>query len=424
MEKNKFSIKKITSNKKALSIFSVLVAFVIWLSVVINQTPSIERTISGVPINIATTDTATGENVLQEISGALERTVSVRVKGPAYIVSNLSADDIVITPSLDIVTVPGQYTLMLNATKKALNGDYSILSVSPSEIATKFDYVSEGTYTAQIEAAEIKLADEAAASGLIDRGLRFNNPSDAQIKILGPKTETDKIKSVIAVVDEDEKISKTTGYDAEIVLLDENGEKLDNSLYTLSATTVKVSKVIYKKKTVSVVPTFTNAPAGFAEQVRWSLSDPQIAIMGEPETIDAIEKIELPSINLNDISVDNTSVEMPLQLSGGVESVDNTTSVTVTFDMSGFIQKSFTVTRIVGENNPNNLSVTLNSSIKNVKICGPKSVINKLSSDDLCAKIDVSDKTRGEYILPVTIVSSSGKVLWQVGTYEASVSIK
>lgn len=424
MEKSKFSIKKITDNKRVLSIFSVLVAFVIWLSVVINQTPNIERTISNIPMNVVMGDTATGENDLHEISGALERTVSVRVKGPAYIVSNLTADDIVITPSLDAVVVPGQYTITLNATKSSLNGDYTILSVTPSEISTKFDYISEGTYTAQIEAAGLKLADDAAQSGLIDRGLRFNNSGDSQIKILGPKTETDKIKSVIAVVDKNEKISKTTSYDAEIILLDENGQRLDNSVYTLSATSVKVSKVIYKKKTVSVVATFVNAPAGFSEQVKWTLSDTQIEIMGEPETIDTIEKIELPPINLNDISVNNTSVEMPLEFSGGVESVDNTTAVTVTFNMSGFVQRSFTVTGVVGENNPNSFSVELNSSIKNVKICGPKSVINKLSSDDLYAKIDISGKTAGEYILPVTIVSRSGKVLWQVGTYEASVSIK
>ncbi len=424
MEKKKFSIKDLTENKRALSIFSVVLAFVIWLSVVINQTPNIERTISGIPISISTEATATDENTLQEISGAFERTVSVRVKGAAYIVSNLTADDIVVTPSLDAVVLPGQYTVTLNATKKSLSGDYSILSVSPSEIATKFDYVSEDTYTAQIEAGGIKLADDAAQAGLIDRGLRFNNPSDAQIKILGPKTETDKIKSVIAVVDKDEKISKTTSYDAEIVLLDKNGEKLDNSLYTLSATTVKISKVIYKKKMVRVVATFINAPAGFTEQVKWSLSDPQIEIMGEPETIDTIEKIELPPINLNDISVNNASIEMPLELSGGIESVDNTTAVTVTFNMSNFVQKSFTVTGVIGDNNTNNLSITLNSSIKNVKICGPKSVINNLSSDDLYAKIDISGKTAGEYILPVTIVSRSGKVLWQVGTYEASVSIK
>ena len=424
MGKNKFSIKKLVNNKKALSVFSILVAFVIWLSVVINQTPSIERTISGIPINSGVGDSATSENVLQEISGALERTVSVRVKGPAYIVSNLNADDIVITPALDAVSVPGQYTLILNATKTTLNGDYSILSVSPSEIATKFDYVSEGTYTAQIEADEIKLADDAAAAGLIDRGLRFNNPNDAQIKILGPKTETDKIKSVMAVVEENEKISKTTSYEAKIVLLDQNGAKLDNSLYTLSATTIKVSKVIYKKKTVSVVPTFKNAPENFESYVKWNLSDSRIEIMGEPETIETIETIELPPINLNDISVDNKSVEMPLQLPGGIESVDNTTAVTVTFDMSSFVQKSFTVTRIVGENNLNNLSVVLNSSIKNVKICGPRTIMNNLSSEDLYAKIDVSEKTVGEYILPVTIVSQSGKVLWQVGNYEASVSVK
>ncbi len=423
MKSNKFSIKNITENKKFLAIFSVLVAFVIWLSVVLNQTPNIERTISNIPISVSA-NAQGGENVLQEISGAFEKTVNVRVKGPAYIVSGLTADDIKVSPTLDAVVVPGQYNITLNATKNSSSSEYSIMGVSPSEMTTKFDYIIEAVHTVEIEADGIKLTETAAATGLIDRGLRFNNAVDSQIKISGPKTEVDKIKRVVALVDQSENIAKTTSYEAQIVLFDENGAKLDNALYSLGTSNVKVSKIVYKKKTVPVVATFTNAPVGFSEQVKWELSDTEIEIMGEPETINAIEKIELPPINLMDISNTNKSVEMPLELSGGVESVDNTTTITVTFELSGFIQKSFTVTDVIGENNSSNLSVTLNSSIKNVKICGPKSVINKLTADDLYAKIDVSDRIKGEYILPVTIVSRSGKVLWQVGTYEASVSIK
>ncbi|MBE6805472.1 MAG: hypothetical protein E7526_02960 [Ruminococcaceae bacterium] len=423
MGKNKITLKDLTSNKKAVAIFSVLVAFVIWLSVVINQTPTIEKTIS-LPININTQGTALGESGLQEISGAMERNVNVRVQGPAYIVSNLTADDIDVTPSLQSVTAPGQYSVSLTASKKTLNGDYAILSVSPSEISTKFDYVTENSYTVEIEANNIKLDASLAAAGLIDRGLKFNNPGDNNIKISGPKTETDKIKRVIARVEKKETIKKTTSYEAEIVLLDAAGNTLNNNLYTLGVSEVKVSKVVYKKKTVPVNATFSGAPAGFANTVKWTLSDSKIEIMGEPETIDSIEKIELPPIDLNKISKQNTSVVMPLEFTGGVESVDNTTSVTVTFDLSKYTEKTFTITELIVVNNENNSKVTLTSAVKNVKICGPSSVISKLSASDLCAKIDVSGKTAGEYIMPITVVSRSGKILWQIGSYEASVSIK
>ena len=423
MGKNKITLKDLTSNKKVVAIFSVLLAFVIWLSVVINQTPTIEKTIS-LPININTQGTALGESGLQEISGAMERNVNVRVQGPAYIVSNLTADDIDVTPSLQSVTAPGQYSVSLTASKKTLNGDYAILSVSPSEISTKFDYVTENSYTVEIEANNIKLDASLAAAGLIDRGLKFNNPGDNNIKISGPKTETDKIKRVIARVEKKETIKKTTSYEAEIVLLDAAGNTLNNNLYTLGVSEVKVSKVVYKKKTVPVNATFSGAPAGFANTVKWTLSDSKIEIMGEPETIDSIEKIELPPIDLNKISKQDTSVVMPLEFTGGVESVDNTTSVTVTFDLSKYTEKTFTITELIVVNNENNSKVTLTSAVKNVKICGPSSVISKLSASDLCAKIDVSGKTAGEYIMPITVVSRSGKILWQIGSYEASVSIK
>lgn len=423
MGKSKFTLKRLSGNKKVVAVFSILVAFALWLSVVINQTPTIEKTIS-LPISVNTEGTALGESGLQEISGALERNVNIRVQGPAYIVSNLTADDIEVTPSLQSVTTPGQYSVSLTASKKTLNSEYSILSVTPSEITTKFDYVTENSYTVEIEADGIKLDPQLAAEGLIDRGLKFNNAGDNSIKISGPKTETDKIKRVIARVDKQETIKKTTSYEAKIVLLDASGNELDIELYTLSITEVEVSKVVYKKKTVPVNATFTNAPANFENTVKWTLSDESIEIMGEPDIIDSIEKIELPAIDLNNISKENSSVVMPLEFTGGVESVDNTTSVTVTFDLSKYTEKMFTVTEILVVNNTNNAQVTLTSAVKNVKICGPSTVINGLSASDLCAKIDVSGKTSGEYIMSITIVSRSGKVLWQIGTYEASVSIK
>ncbi len=423
MKKGKLTLKYLTGNKKIVAIFSIFVAFIVWLSVVISQTPTIEKTIS-LPININTEGTVAGDTGLKEISGALERNVTVRVKGSAYIVSNLTADDIEVIPALNSITVPGEYSVTLNASKKALNSDYSILSVTPSEINTKFDYVTEASYNTIIKADGIKLAAGLVDSGLIDRGLRFNNPGEDTVKISGPKTETDKIASVIAFVSGQEEIRKTTNYDAQILLLDKNGNELDKKNYTLSHTTVAVSKVIYKKKTVPVNPTFSGAPSGFTNSVKWTLSDSHIEIMGEPETIDAINKIELPAIDVTNISLNNKSIVMPLEFSGGIESVDNTTSVTVNFNLSGFAEKSFTVTNVATKNNQNNLSVTLTSAIKNIKICAPASVINKLSASDLCAQIDVSGKTAGEYIVPVTIVSSSGKTLWQVGTYEASVKMK
>lgn len=423
MGNNKFTLKYLTGNKKLVAIASVIIAFVVWLTVVINQTPTIEKTIS-LPINVSTQGTAFGESGLKEISGVLERNINVRVQGPAYIVSNLTNDDIEVTPSLQAVNAPGQYSVSLTATKKALNGEYTILSVSPSEVIAKFDYVTENTYEVEIVADGIKLDLDLAKAGLIDRGLKFNNPGEDTIKISGPKTETDKIKQVIAKVEKQETIKKTTSYEAEIVLLDASGNKLNNKLYTLSTAQVQISKVIYKKKTVPVKATFANAPVGFENTVKWKLSDDKIDIMGEPETIDSINEVLLPPIDLTKVNKQNDSVVMPLEFTGGVETIDNTTSVTVTFDLSRYTERVFTVTELLAENNSSNLTVTLTSAVKNVKICGPSSVVNSLSAKDIIARVDISGKASGEYIVPITIVSQSNKVYWPLGIYEASISIK
>ena len=421
MGNKKYTLKNLTGNKKLVAILSVLIAFVIWLSVVINQTPTIERTIS-LPINFDTKNTALGDTNLSEISGAMEKTVSVRVQGPAYIVSNLDVDDINVVPSLQSINSPGQYSVTLTA-RKVSGGEFTIVEVTPSIITAKFDYVIEKTFeNVDIEAANITI-DTSEDPELESGGLKFNNPGEDKITITGPQAEVDKVARVAAVVSAKEAIKVTTSYDAEIVLYDANNNKLDKSRYTLSDTTVKVSRVVYKRKIVPVKATFSHAPAGFENAVKYSLSVDSVEIKGDPAVIDKTTEIKLPAIDLRKLTKSDNKFEMPLELGGGITTTENLQSITVTFDLSKCREKNFTVSKLEVEGG-NGVTVTLKNAITNVRICAPQTVLNSLSDADLVAKIDVSGKAPGEYMISVEIVSRSGKVLWQIGTYEASVIIK
>ena len=417
-KKFNFSLRTLLDNRRFSIIFSVTLAFIVWMAVVINQTPTIDRTITGLKVTIDTEGTVAGELGLDEVTGAVSTVVTIKVSGPAYVVSNLKESDFVISPSLANVTAPGTYTIPLTATKLNFGNEFSVTSITPSQLTLTFDYID----TKQITVVPI-VNGVSAVQGLVAEEPVISNADESTVTVKGPRTEMSKIATVNAVVNKQEVLSETKTYDADIVLLDKNGEELDKSKYTLSAETVKVSVPISKRKTVPVRADFTNAPEGYGEFINYSVSVREVDIIGPAATVDQMDEVVLSPIDFFSISKENHKFDMAPVLSDGVKILDNIEAITVDIDTSGFAERTFTVSNVVAINNSNNYTVTLNSNIKNVKICAPREIINNIRQDTVYAVVDLTGKSAGEYNAAATIYSYSDKRIWQVGTYQASITI-
>ena len=75
-------IEKIVFNNKALMIFSVIVAILIWATVKINYSDEVTRTLTGVKVNI--TATVDQESELVAFIDESELYCEVEVKGKSY----------------------------------------------------------------------------------------------------------------------------------------------------------------------------------------------------------------------------------------------------------------------------------------------------------------------------------------------------
>ena len=64
------------------------------------------------------------------------------------------------------------------------------------------------------------------------------------------------------------------------------------------------------------------------------------------------------------------------------------------------------------------------ASIKNVKICGPSSVIRKIDASKIYAQIDLTDKKAGEHTVDVSINFDGYNNIWAVGNYTTTVTVK
>lgn len=415
-----FSLRKILDNKKFVIALSIIAAFIFWLLIVMGETPIIDRTMTGVSLTFDTEGTVAGELGLDEISGITDKTVSVKLSGPAYVLNQLKENDIIITPSLSEVTKPGEYQLTLSANKKSFGSEYSVVSITPSTITAKFDYIDTKQFT-----VTPKITGVSAVAGLEKGEPVVAEVGTDIITIKGARTEMQKISSVVALAVTNEVLSETKSYDGTIILYDENSNELNRDNYTISSSTIKISQPILKSKTVPIKATFSNAPTAYADSpLSHTLSISEVNIAGPAETIDALSVIELQPIDFNEISRTKNSFDVQLILPNGVKTVDKIDSVNVKIKTNNLAEKSFTVSNIIATGNPNNLKVSLKNSIKNVKLCGASNEIYSLKATDLYAEIDLTDKNKGDYIVTVTIKSDKYKHIWQVGTYEATIKVE
>ena len=418
-----FSLRKLLYNKKIVTVFSIVIAFVIWLSVVMGQTPTIERTITGIPVVIDTAGTMAAQLGLQEVSGAGNTTVKIKVSGPAYVVSGLDAEDIQVKAVLPEIRQSGTYNNVELAAVKG-GGDYSVISITPATLNLKFDTVVTLTYDNNDD--DLAHNIDISAPGIsAETNYERGTPATRDIvTITGPNEEISKIARVEARISDKEvlKISKT--YTTKIVLYSADGTELDKTPYSISNETVEVSVPILKSKMVDVVANFTNAPSGSADFLKYSLSVKRVTLKGPAETVDKIYNLALASLDFSKISLKSNSFDMSFTLPSGVEIQENIEAVTLKIDTSNLAEKTYTVSNISLINNANNYKVSLNGSIKNVKMCGIKSQISALKADNLYAEVDLTDIPTGNHTVTVAIKASNGSTVWQVGSYQASITVK
>jgi len=135
----------------------------------------------------------------------------------------------------------------------------------------------------------------------------------------------------------------------------------------------------------------------------------------------------LDYINMSTIDL-NMSKVIPIP-EDGFKIISGTKSATVTFDTKGYSSKYLSISKqqIYLINQPAQYDISLLSTgISNIKIIGPKDVIDKLTPADLIAEVDLfsSNISENTSTLPVTISSPKYNNIWAYGEYKVSLDVK
>ena len=413
-----FHIRKLLSNKRFTVPFSIGLAFVLWLVITINQNLIIERGFSDMTINVNLENTFASDKGMSIVGDISTQKFTVVVRGASYAVSSIKSGDINVYASAASVDAPGEYNLDVMASKTNQLANYEILSVTPSTMKISFDYIDTKDFT-----IKPKTEGATAKEGLIAENGIVSGTENDTVTISGPRTVMNKISSVVALAKVDKTLDVSETFDADIVLYDEQGNQISDEHLTLSTNKVKVTVPISKTKTVPVLVDFTNLPNGFDKNsISYSLNYSSVTVIGKPETVDKTESVTLSPIDLTAVSPTANSFDVSAKLPEGVRLVDNIEYFNVKLNIDNYSQKIITVSDITCNGLGSGLKIQNIAEIKNVRICGPKSVIKNIGS--AYAEIDLSGKTAGQHSVEVNISFKENNNVWAIGTYTTTVSIK
>ena len=414
-----FSLRKLLNNKRFTIPFSILLAFVIWLVIVTKENPIIDRSFADMTVNVNLDNTIASENGMSMVGDISSQKFTVIARGPTYLINSLKSENFNVYASAASVDAPGEYDLDVVALPVDANQGYEVLKVVPSTVKVSFDYIDTKEFTVKALAEGVT-----ASQGLIAENSVVSGAESDTITIQGPRTLLNKIDSVVAFANVNKTLSESQTFDATIKLYDKNSKELSMENLTLSATKVKVTVPISKKKTVSVKVAFSNLPEGFdTSTLSYTINTKSVTVIGTPETVDKITNISLSAIDISKVDRQNNSFDVSAELPDGVRLLDNIEHFTVRFNVSNYISRKIDVSKFLFKNLNRDLDAS-GYKIKNIVVFGPRRAVNNLDTKEVYAAVDLKNKKAGEHTVQVILGFKEDNNIWALGTYDTSVTVK
>jgi len=413
MKKIKFSVHDLLDNNKFLMIISVIIAICIWITV----SPQRNITIN-CPVTLSTENSA-AEKLGLEIISEKEHNISVKVSGEWYAISELSADDITISYSFSSIVDAGDYEVAITATKTNNSAGFTIESVTPEKITVSMDHISTVKYPVEVITNNITTKEDL----IVGTPIIENEKGD--IEITGPASKLNKIKRVVAEVDVEDVLTKSEVFTTELKFLNKKDKSVDVSKLNLPFSEVNVIIPINQTKVVPVKAQFINVPEAYGSSpISHTLSDDKIEILGTKEALAKIENITLEPIDYSELTPDNNTFAIPLNLPSGLSATNGTSKVTVTVKLSDYDSKTLNISKFTTVNVEKGFTTKVETNYKSVVVVGPKGVIDNLSSNDVYIECDLSKNVgnSGSVIIKGIVKSDKYKTIW--GTGDCDITIK
>lgn len=427
VKKKNINTKSLLNNTKFLLLLSFILACIFWVAFASASDEESSVVVTDIPVTIELSDQAITDGLRVYRGG--EVTATVQIKGNRLTVGSITQSDVqVVAQDTSGITVADTYALSLSVKKVGLKTDYEIVSVSPSVINVTVDKQRTQNFTIEknIDTSGVTLP---VSSNSSVTGYYLSKPtiSSDTVSVTGPEQEVKKVAKaqVTDIIKGEQKENITKSLNVE--LIDSDGEKIESDLITLSPKRVDMTIQVLPEKEISVIPVFTNVPAGIDIDSLVSVKPSKITIAGTKNAISEINEIKLDPIDFNTLDPTKTQITCNITLPAGCINISNEEQARVSLNLSDYSSIVIPITNFEIKSTTSGYSAEVSTKSINVSIAGPTDKISDITEDDVKATVDLSTLAsgfEGSQELPVKIDLSSLDSCWCFYDYTVNVSVK
>ena len=416
MKKKKLDFSVLFYNDRFVMLFSVLAAIILWFIMATVNTQERPRIIYDVPVTISLSDASQAQGL--KIFDQSVKTAKVSIKGNSLVVNRITSEDLQVVAQLaSSITQPNNYTLTLTAQKVGQLADYEIVSVDPGSLIVNVDVYKEVTF---------KIEDNIKYKADPDYFVSAPTFSADTVVISGPEKEIAKISRVSAEYEVKDELKETKSFSTDLVLYDAYGEKLPTDKIKMSASKVDVNILVLSRQVMELTPSFTGKPAGLSmASIKQTVSPESIEVAGPEDALSNVKALSLEALDFSEISPEKNSFDVNITLPPGCKNLSNVYTAKVTLDLTGFAQKTVSITEFQVKNLAVGQSAEVFTKSLDMVLVGPEKQLEELKPEDVYAQIDMTGKESftGHSEFPVTLVSKRTSGIWAFGSYKANVSV-
>jgi YbbR domain-containing protein len=381
-------------NNITVKVFALLIAIILWSFVMNKENPEWPISSKNIPVTINTNTLDRLGLVLMEPK---EITINVEVTGRKNDMKNFSAKNIVAQVDLS-GRGEGQMKVPINV---------SLRNQLPGVIVTNWE-PKEVLFTLEkIISRDIPVNIQTEGEVPTDYLLGNVNSKSQFVSIRGPRSWVNEVDKVVAIVNV-EDINSDTSRSITVKVLDDQGNEVIGvdkvpSLIDVNISVLKTNSIPIELITENKLPdnfTITNI----------EISPRNIAIKGKKDIL-GINKINTKPIDINSL-LEQTSMEVELDLPEGVELLNPKEKILITYTIEETIVKDYNVLMkdLTIKNLDSTLSINdldLERSIQ-IALKGIKSVIDKVTVEDLVVEIDLLGLEEGTHTVQLKVGNIQG----------------
>ncbi len=270
--------KKNTASNVIIFIICVLIAFSLWVYVMLTESPDNEQIFHHLQVELTNTDVLAKNGL--SIYGGYGNLIDVTLAGSRSVLSKLTNQDIIVTADTSNCTDSGRFDCVIKVDVppgcKLVGKSQETVNVYVDDLLTK--------NVALTEQRENTNLPEGCSTGTIVF------PVD-HIQVEGPRATVSRIEKAKVVVDL-ANVTKTTEFlDVPIIFVDANDTKVESTYLEYATKTVSFTVPVVKKVTVPLNVVFQQDYLSL-DTCAVTLTPAEVTVTGEPDVIDRGSLIE------------------------------------------------------------------------------------------------------------------------------------